>query len=159
MGDQQQDLLGHRVPGLQSLTDGHLRAHDDITEHTFLWFLVRRCGPQLVHREGQHVCGARKIHPFNVKALDGGLVHKNDVQFSLGMHTHLVEDVGGERRDLGQILRRLESRLVVDFNLIACSFFRGRGVGRDRSLGRDHPARGDRPHHAHRAVPSARRRR
>ena len=57
-------------------------------------------GAQLVHREGEHVGGARLVHPLHVQVGHDVGVDEDDRQLGLRVHAHGVEHVAAERGEL-----------------------------------------------------------
>ena len=51
-------------PAVFGLARGHRRAQHQVAEHALLGLLVDQAGPQLVHREGEHVGRALLLHPL-----------------------------------------------------------------------------------------------
>ena len=73
-------------------------AQHDVAEDALLGLLVDQAGPQLVHREGQHVGRPLLVHPLLVELGDGGLVDQLDAQLGQRVHAHPVhhEPAAGE---------------------------------------------------------------
>ena len=100
---QQLDLGVRAVAGRLALPRGDLGAEHQVAEHALLGLLVDQAGPQLVHREGEHVGRALLLHPLLVELGDGGLVDGLDAQLGLRVHPHPVHHEPAQR---GQPLRR-----------------------------------------------------
>ena len=73
------------VAGGHRLRLGDLRAQHDVAEQTRGGRRVFGAGPQLVHREAQHVGGAGLVHPLHVQLLHGALVDEHDRDVGVGL--------------------------------------------------------------------------
>ena len=104
---EQVDLVGGAVlrlaglPGLLGLPLGHRMAQHEVAEHPLLGVLVDHAGPQLVHREGQHVGGALLLHPLLVELRHGVDVDRLDAELGQRVDPHPVHH---EPRERGEVL-------------------------------------------------------
>jgi len=64
------------MTGILCLHLGDLGAHGNVTQHSLWRGPIRGAWGQFVHGYGQHICGTRLIHEFNVELLHGRLVHQ-----------------------------------------------------------------------------------